>query len=95
MRPFFVAASLAFQPVKHRTTFRSEGIRLRSHGKAGAPVMKTTAITPREMQRHIARFSELTPSKNELAGRENVPVEAYEYVAATTIFTLDSMVTCD
>ena len=42
------------------------------------------------MQQHIARFKELSPSKNELALRENVPVEAYEYVAAKTIFTLMS-----
>lgn len=50
--------------------------------------MKTIPITLREMQQHIARFKDLTPSKNELALREDVPVEAYEYVAAKTIFTL-------
>jgi mannose-6-phosphate isomerase-like protein (cupin superfamily) len=50
--------------------------------------MKTIDLGPDEIEHRIARVDDLTANKAEFAARLGIPVEAYEYVAAKSIFLL-------
>jgi uncharacterized RmlC-like cupin family protein len=50
--------------------------------------MKTIDLSQAEMEKHIARFSQLKPNKSDYAAREGISPEAYELVAAKNIYLL-------
>lgn len=50
--------------------------------------MKTISVTPEEMQRRIARFDELEPQSAMYQEASGIPREAYELMAAKTLYLL-------
>jgi uncharacterized RmlC-like cupin family protein len=48
----------------------------------------TRKVTPEEMAKHIARFSEVKPQSDYYRRDEGIPDEAYTTVTAKTLFTL-------
>ena len=50
--------------------------------------MKTFTPTPSEMQCNIARFSQLRPKSRRYAEQAGIPAEAFEMIAAKSIYLL-------
>lgn len=50
--------------------------------------METIDINPEELEKRIARVDDLTANKAEFVERLGIPIEAYEYVAAQSIYLL-------
>ena len=52
--------------------------------------MKTITVTPEEMERRVARFSQITPQSNSYSEEDGIPKEAYEMLTAKTLYLLMS-----
>ena len=52
--------------------------------------MKTITVTLEEMERRVARFSQITPQSNSYSEEEGIPKEAYEMLTAKTLYLLMS-----
>ena len=52
--------------------------------------MKTITVTPKEMEKRIARFGRITPQSNSYSETDGIPKEAYEMLTAKTLFLLMS-----
>ena len=52
--------------------------------------MKTITVTLEEMERRVARFSEITPQSNSYSEEDGIPKEAYEMLTAKTLYLLMS-----
>lgn len=50
--------------------------------------MKTITPTPEQMQHNIARFSQLKPKSRRYAEQAGIPAEAFEMIAAKSIYLL-------
>jgi uncharacterized RmlC-like cupin family protein len=50
--------------------------------------LKTRQVSPQEMQRHIARFTQLKPQSSYYQRDVGIPDEAYRTVTAKTLYTL-------
>ncbi len=50
--------------------------------------MKTITPSPQDMERSIARFSNLKPKSRRYAEQSGIPAEAFEMIAAKTIYLL-------
>ena len=52
--------------------------------------MKTITVTLEEMERRVARFSQITPQSNSYSEEDGIPKEAYEMLTAKTLYLLMS-----
>ena len=52
--------------------------------------MKTITVTTEEMERCVARFSQITPQSNSYSEEDGIPKEAYEMLTAKTLYLLMS-----
>ena len=52
--------------------------------------MKTITVTLEEMERRVARFSQITPQSNSYSEKDGIPKEAYEMLTAKTLYLLMS-----
>jgi len=52
--------------------------------------MKTITVTREEMEKRVARFSQITPQSNSYSEEDGIPKEAYEMLTAKTLYLLMS-----
>ena len=52
--------------------------------------MKTITVTLEEMEKRVARFSQITPQSNSYSEEDGIPKEAYEMLTAKTLYLLMS-----
>jgi uncharacterized RmlC-like cupin family protein len=52
--------------------------------------MKTIEVSPEEMEKCVARFSDLKPQSGSYAEENNIPKDAYEMITAKTLYLLMS-----
>ena len=52
--------------------------------------MKTITVTLEEMERRVARFSQISPQSNSYSEEDGIPKEAYEMLTAKTLYLLMS-----
>ena len=52
--------------------------------------MKTITVTLEEMERRVARFSQITPQSNSYSEEDGIPKEAYDMLTAKTLYLLMS-----